>query len=813
MKDSYRFFDEFILEQKSFFEDALLPEVNQNATPNNFITWDTNNWVYGSNKSGFLAKAKKSFSFKEIRGNHIKNLFKDGEPKEKLIKIEQAYRNFLKAYAISLNKNSNPSPMVVHEQILMFKRIYIRMKMAGVDCHPVNINSEFLQDATDMVAASRTGPSAKSNASKDYDVAKVIARNLNYFDFTLTSIDVQRKTKVNIGTNYTEEAKDKEARDNGESSKKEKNLSIQTFLNIVTLRSMIQTDGEKVILNLVLLLMVTGFRHMEAALIGLKDFKVVEIENKKTKVLMEKRGLPTFYVGIKYQGEKGAGLRTHWIEPLAVELVESLWTDTILLTEKLRCQIEHLREINFKFLLPKSWFDNKITDNIVEFNPQKTVNLGVIVEDIYQSYAQSVFERGASAAKSYAKKKLQNSTLKITPYSVDNLGRTNSKEQHYLVSDIERFLRDELEQDRNASVDLIHRITDSSTGNTYEKPYEDLLFIIPKGSGAPSRSGALKVIPEILHTTILSKFLGYGTKGNEKRSIFAKYNLTEEDGEFTSMLSHVPRHGINTFFSLAGVSEHLQAMFMGRKDFSQNKKYQHLSLEDRIISSELVTVSNTDSFFKEHTALESIKQQATIDLNLNLSLQNSIAQSTHSYTTQEDKTSFVVDVIQNSKSKIFAEWDDVFDLLDDDKTEAIKSHSDLAIMDIGSCMRKLRTFQCPFNMKCQDGSQCPYFTLTGRMDETAKIERLLERIQFEIVLIKQMEMDCEITSEECNDILEELNLRIENISFHLNQSQVLDSEKVQINLAALDSNQKPKMLSSLFSLEQRCLEKIKGSQC
>ncbi len=813
MKDCYHFFDEFILEQKSFFEDALLPEVNQNATPNYFITWDTDNWVYGSDKSGFLAKAKKSFSFKVIRGNHIKNLFKDGECKEKLIEIEQTYRNFLKAYAISLHKNRNPSPMVVHEQILMFQRVYIRMKIAGIDCHPVNINSEFLQDATDMVAASRTGSSAKSNASKDYDVAKVIARNLNYFAFTLTQIDVQRKTRVNVGTNYTEGAKEKNAKDNGDQSKEEKNLSIQTFLNVVTLRSMVQTDGEKIILNLVLLLMVTGFRHMEAASIGFKDFKVVEIESKKTKVLMEKRGLPTFYVGIKYQGEKGAGLRTHWVEPLAVELVESIWVDTLLLTEKLRCQIEHLRETNFKHLLPKSWLDNSVTDNIVEFNPLKTVNLDKIVEDVYESYAQTAFKRGPRAANDYAKKKLQNSALKIIPHSVNNLGRANSKEQLYLVSDIERFLRDDLEQDRNASIDLIHRITDSLTGNTYEKPYENLLFIIPKGSGSPSRAGALKVIPEILHTSIISKFLGYGTKGNKNRSIFAKYNLTEENGEFTSMLSHVPRHGINTFFSLAGVSEHLQAMFMGRKDFSQNKKYQHLALEDRTIRSELVTVSNADNFFKEHTALESIKQQAIIDLNPNLSLQNSIAQSTHSHTTQEDKTSFVVDVIEHSESNVFAEWSDVFDLLDNekDKTDIIKPHSDLAVMDIGSCMRKLKTFQCPYNMKCQDGSQCPYFTLTGRMDETIKIEALNERIKSEIILIQKMVMNGQLSTKEYEEIVEELNLRSENILFLLNQSKVFDSEKIQINLAALDNNQKPKMLSSLFALEQRKLDMIKDS--
>ncbi|PMN09230.1 hypothetical protein BCT41_25495 [Vibrio splendidus] len=798
MKDNYRYFNEFIQEQQSFFEDALLPEVNDGVVQEQgILSWGSKKWVYGGHSKGFLAKGKNTITFHEIKcGGKSRNLIKEDEPEVAEIDINPIYQDFMKAYATSLNRNRSVSTAVTYEQVILLKRVYIRMYMAGVDCHPTNINSEFLQDATDMLAASRTGSSAKSNASKDYDTASVIAKNLNYFAFTWTQIEVQRKSKSTIGANYTESVKKKDAKDNGESSQKEKNLSIQTFLNVVALRGMVQTDGEKIILNLVLLLMVTGFRHMEAALIGYKDFKIVEIENEKTRALMEMRDLPTFYVGIKYQGEKGAGKRTHWIEPLAVELVEDIWVDTILLTEKLRSQIEHLREVDFKSLLPKEWLSNQ-NGNVISILRGNTVDLDTIVHDVYQSYSSTALKRGFSAAKDYAKKKLSNSKLKIESIAVDS--------DLYLISDIERFL----ESEQTASSDLVYRVTDSATGKTDNIHYENVLFIIPKGSGAPSRAGAIKVLPEIIDKSIISKFLGYGTKGNNKRSIFAKYNLTEEDGEFTFMYSHVPRHGINTFFSLAGVSEHLQAMFMGRKDLTQNNKYQHLTNEDRIILPELVAVGNAENENNESTALETVKTQAAIALNPNLSLDNSIAQSIHSHTTQKDKISFVVDIIQNSNSNVFAEWNDVFDLLDDDdKSETIQPHSDLAIMDIGSCMRKLKTFQCPYNMKCQDGSQCPYFTLTGRMDETTKIETLFERIQSEIILIKQFQVDGELTPEECKEILEELNLRVENISFHLQQSKVLDSEKVLIDLTVLDKSQKPKMLSSLFGLEQKNIMKM-----
>ncbi|MBT0118283.1 MULTISPECIES: hypothetical protein [Vibrio] len=803
MKDNYRYLQEFIQDQRSFFEDALLPEVNDGVEQEqSILSWSSTKWVYGGHSKGFLAKGKNTVTFHEVKcGGKGRNLLKEDEPQVDFIEINPIYQNFMKAYATSLNRNQLVSTAVTYEQVILLKRVYIRMYMAGVDCHPCNINSEFLQDATDMLAASRTGSSAKTNASKDYDTANVIAKNLNFYAFTLTQIDVQRKEKSNIGTNYTENAKKKNAKDKGDSSLNEKNLSIQTFLNVVALRGMVQTDGEKITLNLVLLLMVTGFRHMEAALIGYKDFKIVEIENKTTRDLMNKRGLPTFYVGIKYQGEKGAGKRTHWIEPLAVELVEDIWVETILLTEKLRRQLEHLRDTNFKSLLPKEWQSAHVDGSVISITRDKTVDLETVVHDVYESYSSTVLKRGFGAAKDYAKKKLSNSKLKIKPISgVGDL---------YLISDIERFL----ESEQTASSDLVYRITDSRTGSTYGIQYEGLLFIIPKGSGAVTRAGAIKVLPEIIDKTIISKFLGYGTKDNNKRSIFAKYNLTEEDGEFTFMYSHVPRHGINTFFSLAGVSEHLQAMFMGRKDLTQNKKYQHLTNEDRIIQSQLVTVGNAENANNENTALETVKSQAEIALNPNLTLDNSIAQSIHSHTTQKDKTSFIVDIVENSNSNVFSEWDDELELLDDDeKSETIQPHSDLAIMDIGSCMRKLKAFQCPYNMKCQDGSPCPYFTLTGRMDETTKIEALLERIQSEIVLIKQLHADDELTHEECQEIIEELNVRTENISFHLQQSEVLDSEKVMIDLTVLDKSQKPKMLSSLFGLEQKELDKMKAQQ-
>ncbi|EPW6431346.1 hypothetical protein ACWOYR_003329 [Vibrio parahaemolyticus] len=812
MKDNYKALEQFITAQKDFFETALLPDVNMGVTNlDGLYSWETNVWKYAQASQGFLAKALTTINFHEINARRLGGLFKPDDEPFKTLNINQTYVDFMKAYCVSLYQGNTPSGAVVYAQQMLLKRVYVRMVMSGVEPHPVNITSEFLQQATDMLAQSRAGNSAYTNAAKDYDDAKVIAKHLNYMGITLTPLEIKKKQK-GVATKTTQAGKKAKKAEFGEDldqDEHEKNLSIQTFLNVVALRGMVKHDGERIILNLVLLLMVSGFRHMEAAALRYNSFKVVEIENQATRALMEQRGLPTFYVGIVYLGEKGAGHRTHWVEPLAVEIVDELWVDTIVLTEKLRAQIEYVRETDFESYLPKAWRTRH--NNVIEMN-EPLVSVDNIVDEVYEttSVYATTGGRGRSDLRDKATKKIKNCGLGIEPHSVTELdGRR--KDIRYTQVDMERFIRNTIESDGRISNDFIYRSTDAKTKAISEIPYEDLLFIIPEGSGATKRTGAMKVVPQVIDKFVLIPFLGYGAKENCQRSIFAKYNLTEENGEVTMMYSHTPRHGINTFICIAGVADHLQAMFMGRKDFTQNEHYQHLAIAERAISTELVTVSNPDSYFKQETALERIKTEGQIGLNPKLTSANALAQALNTYTTTQDKAAFVVDVVSNSNSSAFSEFDEMFGMLaDKEKQETAARHTDLNPMDIGSCRRKLATFQCPYNMKCQDGTPCPYFTLTGRDGELLKVEQLAASIESEIAIINQMEMTGHMEVAEADEILATLNLRKEHIQYHLGQSQAFEDEKVQMNLLELDNMQKPKMLSSLFALEHRKLEKAKA---
>ena len=824
MKQNYQQYENFIIEQKAFFETILTSEANEGREIP--LTWQDNKWMFNGTEKGFLAQCKQVLGFDFISLKILKGIYNQGEditsvPVQYIDKnvtsklnIDATYTEFVKAYCTSLFQNKTPSVAVVQEQLILLKRVYIRMILRRVAKHPVNITSELLQEATDLSAKNRSGKSALSNASKDYDIAFVIARNLNYFGFTFTQIDIEKMKERPVTTAYTTDSKKRNAKAKGKEYEDDKNLSIQTFLNLIVARHKVETLAEKILLNTVLLLLVTGFRRNEVAMIGYRDFKVVEIENPKTKREMEKRGLPTHFVGIKYQGEKKAGQRIHWIEPLAVDIVDSLLVDTLVLTEKLRKHTEYVRSIGFTSWLPKKFAD-KIDLNKINLHP-KTVDLDELVGEIYYSHSKTAISRGRAGQRDCLVKKLQK--FEIHPCN-DQLNQKtswgNEKEKLYLISDIHNFLHASLNDDA-ISKDFIYRYIDSATKAITATKYEDLLFIFPLGGDKIIKAGSIPVIPQIFDKESCEKFLGYGSVGGlGKSSVFSKYNLREENGEITYMKSHTPRHGINTFFALAGVSDHMMAMFMGRWDVSQNKHYIHRSLEERAISTSLVTASNTEQKSLESTALETVKKNMAIKYNTNITTRNALAQPLHTHTTAKDRVEFITDMTDRSDSKLFEEFDEVFDLMNNDeenrKKEMVKPHSDLFVMKLGSCMRKLHSFQCPYDMKCQDGMPCPYFTLTGRSDEHLKIETLSQSIESQISLIMRKKLKRDMGESECNELLEELKLRQDNVRYHLGQSHLLENEKELLELDALDNNQKPKMLSSLFALEQRRLEKLNNN--
>lgn len=779
----------FIAEQKSYF-DAVLSSNAEN------IKWGEK-WSFGKDRKGFLTGSTESINFFQINLTRSKAMLREDEQSDKKsIIIDNLYANFIQAFLVYRIRTSAKatSPSKLNATHILLKRIYVRLVMSGIVPSPCNITSETLKSTSELLATFRKN----SNLADDQTYLKTIAgilrkKQITYGEpeFAVTAKRTQRaNTKKANEAEFAEEFGDDAS---------EKLIEIHDFLNVIALRSFVSKDSEKIMLNMTLLLFVTGFRYEELAGITVDALKKLEIEDKAVCELLKKRGLHTYYLGILYQGKKGAGIRTHWVEPLAIDLVEFIFKDTLMRTQRLRKQVEIHRQQNFKTLLPLEIRDN--IPNISKFDTSPEIELSEVVKYIYESTSDSI--RGLRDLKSNAKNKL--SKLGFEPVRVEDKGRKR-KNQYYYLNQIDNFLKKIISSTRDLSKDMTFRIRDSSNGYSYDIKYEELLFISEVGSTALSYSGMIKPLATPIFREHFERYIGMNRKQNI--SIFARYNLRNRNGEYTYLKTHMPRHNKNTFLAIADVSEHLQAMIMGRVDISQNERYQHLAIQEKSLTTDIVSYNQVN--FKTDvspsvTSIDQIKNTGIIGLNPDLKLENAISQNTHTFTTQRDRVSFITDVMDDIDLEIFEEFsNEIAEFKDElEKKDIIQTHSDLTPLDIGSCMRKVSIIECPFNMMCQDATPCPYFTLTGRADEVLKLEVLTASIEDEITKVNFYEMKGILSPDEANEILETIGARKDNIMMLNKQCNSFERKKIKINLVEYDNKQKPVKLATLFAIEHR----------
>ncbi|WP_024870578.1 hypothetical protein [Tolumonas lignilytica] len=802
MRDRIENLKLFVAEHKAYFKAKIASDVDFN--------WEDDSWgVATSHKGVFSGRVSGHLEFKKI-SQLKKGIYLNGDtPIDTSHEINIEYRNFMKSFIIFLIKLNNHkiSISALHRDNLLLKRIYIRMLING-DRSPnvYTISDEIISQAM------RAHCSVMSNINNIADSQTAVKRICEYitrigitfnpivFKITQrcpssksTSAAKQAKIKAYHGSEFAEQTDEDESK---------KIITIQTFLNIVAVRSMVKTDGEKLLLNMLLLLMVTGFRFGELERLKIDCLKKLEVEDVDALAILKKKGLKHYYLGIVYIGEKKAGHRTHWVEPLAIDLVESIFEDTIKITKSVRAHIARCRENNFISLLP------------LELLGKPEISLNEIVLYISESFAKTAKARGTASQRDYAKKSL--SQLGVEPSRVE---RVNGRQKNFYYSrdSIEKFLKEKIFVTKGLNQDFIYRFVDSRTGNQITYRIEDLLFIAPEGSFSLAHASVIKPLPVPVSMVNMLTFVG--SKSGHGVSLFKKYNLVDENGEFPVLTTHMPRHTINTFLAIAGITDHLQAVMMGRVDITQNDAYQHLAIEQRALASEVVSACNQLDLFTDErapapkgiaasNALNIIKETAEIYINPNLNLRNSITQNTHSFTTKEDKISFIEDAFGSCSFDLMAGLSEACALegSESERNALLERHADLHPLDFGSCMRKLQAWSCPYSMKCQDGTLCPYFTIIGRADDTQKLEQRISMLQQNIQEIKRLLHIGELTQNEYDEIIVDFHYRKENLQWFKQQSGMIESAKKKVSLIGFDVQKKPKTLATIFAIEHKKLE-------
>lgn len=769
-------YDKFIDEQKEYFKNKLYQ-------PNDAL-WEDSFWLKtGVGSSWLLSRGKSSISFNSI--NKTKGL-----PN---INISEYYQQFCKAMLVYSYRQANGkvSPQKLVAELLVLKRWFYSLQELKSDTHPTKLSTEILNHAYFLLKNN----SSATNLPDHVGTFKRLQDVVNQYGFTSKKLEFEVDLKYINKQNRTQKARitkelleDKNIDENKVNV--EKLISIQTFINIASLKNFCQSEGEKILLNSLFLSIVTGFRSTET--IMLKKDCLIErpILDPQTNEPMSINGKIQSMLGIRYYGAKGAGERVHWVEPSSITLVKSIIQNTLKITEKYREHLIYLRQKDLKDFLPKGI--DEMPDNLIELND--------LIDHLFIS-KQLTRRRGGQRDVIFEILK----RAKVEPDKIISDG--NDELKFYSKSTLNQYIKSianyDIEEPINKKFDF--------EGKTVNICYEDLLFIVPHGSTTLSRSLINKTNITILDNRVINNFLGTGNN----KSVFEKYGLNDKDNQPSKISTHIPRHNINTFLAIAEISDHLQAILMGRVDIEQNKYYQHLSIKQ--ISQNASLTSNSSKFQASNelmavsepvqpgennvkSPIDDILEYGLMLFSNDKDLEANLKNNLHTFDSTNEVSNFIEQSFEDSYFEdIGKAFNEMAPTEPAKARELVDTHAYLHPLPFGSCMRNIAAHGCPKRLACQSGASCVNFTVTGRMGELENLKLTKNR------LLEQIE-----NLADNSGFTRRVKEQIQNLEHFEQKIMIGYSNKTPVNIySAIDTElSQPRTLAELFSLEY---EKIKAN--
>lgn len=759
----------FINEQKAFFEEHISPTFKN--------SWHDHTWQGGTRGSGWLLSrsSNPSFSFSTIK--HIKGIEKNN--------INNEFQYFMKAVLILSYRKANmkASPQKLYAELLILKRWYNSLlNINNENPHPCMLDTNILNLSFEILEEN----SSKANLPDHAGTYIRLQEMLNHYGFTDKPLDFSQKYLYINRQNRTPNAKKtKDLIDQLEIDEndldKDKLISIQTFINIASLINLCETNGEKLILNLMLLLIITGLRSTEAILLKTDALVKRPILDPVTKEHLLLDGVKQYSLGIQYHGAKRAGYRIHWVEPATANLVELIFNSVLKLTSEYRQHIRYLRNKECINLFPQA------IDNIDNEYLEISDLMGTIFDVKYSKKGL-----GDQRRKVYA-------TLNniVKPKKV--LKESGILKKYYLKSDIQKYLNS-----KALDYKINHKF--NYLGRNEDIPYEDLLFLHQFNSINLFGTFVIKPIILPFDVNLLNSFFGKSLKV----SIFEKYKLYENDQEYSKISSHIPRHNINTFLALSGLSEHLQAMLMGRVDIKQNQYYQHLALKQHKQAASLFKKNELVSYQKNDishalTPLELIKDEGLMFFSSKLDFENNLKKNLQTFDTKNEVSNYIKDSFFDEYFQDIAQ--SFNELIKDDSTQAkqlVHRHAYLHPLPFGACMREIAVHDCPKRLACQSGDQCGNFALTDRQGELNIIQQKLGSLLDQFQKIEKLVIDDDTYKEMLMDVRKKIDYFTEL------EERAIYRKTNLIPIPVFDYgnhlNKLPTTLSELFAIEQQKLE-------
>lgn len=750
--------DAYVEKFKAKFEERLAV---YNAVGQ--LDWNAGSWHFGEKGVAWLKETKDhGFKWDEV-SSRVKGLNK--------MEISKDFQDFMRAYHMHLVCTSSglPSGSTLDKPLQVMKRWYWEMVTTTHLTHPMHLTADIIHAAMDRHKVNSSSP---SNVSDYCDVAVNIIKRLRQYDLFTVNIEVENKYEYR-NTSVETKAKRKANQLSPDETNDSSLISIRAFMAVIELMVLAENDYQRIFYNMLLLCIVCGFRFQEIMSLNMDSLIKREITDDVKRQHAIDQGWPTYKLGIEYLGAKKAGWRVHWLAPSSYSVVEKIYKQVEELTAGFRETLKNFRDVNFTNFLPSKIYE--LPNELVECRE-----------------LDGIMFTGTGGGRNVLHRSICTSMLKFSGHKPIVVPvHKQLKKYYFSKQQLNDYVYQRYAKSKNFNKghQCVLSLKDSGDWEHFE--YEKLMFIIPEGafSIVSDFVSLQNIVP--LDESSIDAWLG---GSNKRKSIFDYFELFEDDGSRIRLKKHVPRHNINTFLAIAGVTDHIQAVLMGRVDITQNKHYQHQAESQSYKTASLAvtmlekTYNQNNKFFSgddqlslidpegppplqpkltipavketpksevsrrmaalaksvrptKNTGVANVKASTSIALNPKLSLEHNLKQNMQTF---GETSAEVADYMAGAMSDAFLpELKVAYEKLVqkglmEKAEELLQRHAKLHPLPFGGCTRDVARWGCPHAMKCQSGLPCGYFTLTGRLGEAKEVSRRLAVKQDEIIVLRKL---------------------------------------------------------------------------
>ncbi|MCG9561132.1 hypothetical protein L1D28_05675 [Vibrio chagasii] len=727
------------------------------------LDWDSPSWHFGEKGVAWLKETKDhGFKWDEV-SSRVKGLTK--------MEISNDFQNFMRAYHMHqvLISSGLPSGSTLDKPLQIMKRWYWEMVTETGQTHPMYLTADIIHASMDR---HEQNSKSASNVSDYCDVAVSIIKLLRQYDLFIVNVEVENRhpcRNVSVGTTATKKAANISPDDTAD----EKLISIRAFMAVIELMALAENDYQRIFYNMLLLCIICGFRFQEVMSMNMDSLVKREITEESKRQHAIEQGWPTYKLGIEYLGAKKAGWRIHWLAPTSYPVIEMIYKQVEKLTAGFRETVKGYRDSNFTNFLPSKIYE--LSEEQVE------------CRDL-----DGIMFTGTGGARNVLHRSICSSMSKFADHEPTVIAvHKQLKEYYFTKEQLNDYVHQRYAKSKNFTEGHQCVMSLKDSGDWEHFNYEDLMFIMPEGAFGIGQDfvSLQSIVPLDEHS--VEAWLG---GSDNRKSLFDYFNLFEDDGSRIQLKKHVPRHNINTFLAIAGVTDHIQAILMGRVDITQNKHYQHqaesqsyqtaslamnmlekaydegkkaLTKENQLLLfdadgepepcpepsvpvvqkpprtevSRRMSALAKSAMPMKNTGVANVKASTSMAINPKLSMEHNLKQNMQTF---GETTTEVAHYIEGAMSDEFlpdlkaAHGKLVAQGMVEKAKELLERHAKLHPLGFGACTRDVARWGCPHAMKCQSGLPCGYFTLTGRLGEAEEASRRLAMKQAEVIELRKL---------------------------------------------------------------------------